>query len=163
MSDIELDQKAKPSGFKSYKRIFNYADRNTWILYSVSFTAAIIAGAALPLMDLIFGKREVAKYSIYLVYLFIAKFFLVYVHTVAASTAAIRATKALRLDFLQSLLRQDTSYFDSKKDGSPSVKVTTNGNIITNGISEKLSVIVQSCATFVVAFAVAFRCNAQEV
>lgn len=101
--------------------------------------------------------------SIYLVYLFIAKFFLVYVHTVAASTAAIRATKALRLDFLQSLLRQDTSYFDSKKDGSPSVKVTTNGNIITNGISEKLSVIVQSCATFVVAFAVAFRCNAQEV
>ncbi|KAM5458261.1 putative ABC-type xenobiotic transporter [Microsporum audouinii] len=156
MSDIELDQKAKPPRFKSYKRIFNYADRNTWILYSVSFTAVIIAGAALPLMDLIFGKREVAKYSIYLVYLFIAKFFLVYVHTVAASTAAIRATKALRLDFLQSLLRQDTSYFDSKKDGSPSVKVTTNGNIITNGISEKLSVFVQSCATFVAAFAVAF-------
>ncbi|EEQ28875.1 multidrug resistance protein 1 [Microsporum canis CBS 113480] len=141
MSDLELDQKAKPSGFKSYKRIFNYADRNTWILYSVSFTAAIIAGAALPLMDLIFGKREGAKYSIYLVYLFIAKFFLVYVHTVAASTAAIRATKALRLDFLQSLLRQDTSYFDSKKDGLPSVKVTTNGNIITNGISEKLTLI----------------------
>ncbi|KAM5474845.1 putative ABC-type xenobiotic transporter [Microsporum ferrugineum] len=149
MSDIELDQKSKPSGFKSYKRIFNYADRNIWILYSVSFTAAIIAGAALPLMDLIFG-------NIYLVYLFIAKFLLVYVHTVAASTAAIRATKALRLDFLQSLLRQDTSYFDSKKDGSPSVKVTRNGNIITNGISEKLSVFVQSCATFVAAFAVAF-------
>lgn len=31
-----------------------------------------------------------------------------------------------------------------------------NGNIITNGISEKLSVFIQSCATFVAAFAVAF-------
>lgn len=57
---------------------------------------------------------------------------------------------------MQSLLRQDASYFDSNKDGSPSVKVTMNGNIITNGISEKLSVFIQSCATFVAAFAVAF-------
>ncbi|KAF3479555.1 multidrug resistance protein 1 [Arthroderma uncinatum] len=175
MTDIELDQKANPTGLKSYKRISNYADRKTWILYCVSFTSAIAAGSALPSMDLVFGKfvttfnnfaigavspgsyrREVAKYSLYLVYLFILKFILVYIHTVAASIAAIRATKSLRLDFLRSLLRQDTSYFDSKKDGSPSVKVTANGNIITNGISEKLSIFVQSCATFVAAFAVAF-------
>jgi ATP-binding cassette subfamily B (MDR/TAP) protein 1 len=94
--------------------------------------------------------------SLYLVYLFIAKFALVYIHTVTASIAAIRATKALRLDFLQSLLRQDMSYFDSKDAGSPSVKVTTNGNLVTNGISEKLAVFVQSCATFVAAFVVAF-------
>ncbi len=94
--------------------------------------------------------------SLYFVYLFIAKFFLVYIHTVGVSIAAIRATKALRLDFLQSLLRQDMSYFDSKEAGSPSVKVTTNGNSVTNGISEKLSIFVQSCATFVAAFVVAF-------
>lgn len=78
--------------------------------------------------------------SLYLVYLFIAKFVLVYIHTAAASIAAIRATKALRLDFLHSLMRQDMSYFDSNAAGSPSVKVT-------NGLSEKLSVFVQSCAT----------------
>ncbi|EFQ97875.1 multidrug resistance protein 1 [Nannizzia gypsea CBS 118893] len=175
MPDIEFDKGAKPSGFKSYRRIFRYADRKTWVLYSISFFAAIIGGLALPLMDLVFGKfvtifnsfangtigsesyvREVSKYSLYLVSLFLAKFFLVYIHTLTASIAAIRATKALRLDFMQSLLRQDTSYFDSNKDGSPSVKVTMNGNIVTNGISEKLSVFIQSCATFVAAFAVAF-------
>ncbi|KAF7553108.1 hypothetical protein G7Z17_g3861 [Cylindrodendrum hubeiense] len=164
-----------PSGFKSYMRIFKFADRTSWILYSVAFAAAIAAGAALPLMDLVFGKfvmtfnnfaigavspddymTEVSRYSLYFVYLFIAKFFLVYIHTVCVSTAAIRATKALRLDFLQSLLRQDMSYFDSEDTGSPSVKVTTNGNLVTSGISEKLSIFIQSCSTFVVAFIVAF-------
>ncbi|KAL9051419.1 MAG: hypothetical protein Q9162_006026 [Coniocarpon cinnabarinum] len=94
--------------------------------------------------------------SLYFVYLAIAKFCLVYIHSVAVSIAAIRATKALRLDFLQSLLRQDMSYFDSKAAESPSVKGTTNGNHVTNGISEKLSIFVQSCATFVAAFVVAF-------
>ncbi|KAF7183724.1 hypothetical protein CNMCM7691_004074 [Aspergillus felis] len=184
MSDMEKNQELKPdggedepkpSGFKSYMRIFKYADRTSWILYSLAIAAAIAAGAALPLMDLIFGKfvttfnnfalgvvgpddymREVSKYALYLVYLFIAKSVLVYIHTVAASIAAIRTTKALRLDFLQSLLRQDMAYFDSKGAGSPSVKVTTNGNLVTSGISEKLSVFVQSCATFVAAFVVAF-------
>lgn len=65
MSDIEKNQElkpdgaedeSKPSGFKSYMRIFNYADRPSWILYSVAFAAAIAAGSALPLMDLVFGK-----------------------------------------------------------------------------------------------------------
>ncbi|TVY41644.1 Sophorolipid transporter [Lachnellula subtilissima] len=171
------EPKPKPSGhgFKSYIRIFSYADQASWILYFAAFAAAIAAGSATPLMNLIFGKfvttfnnfalglvapddymREVSKYALYFVYLFIAKFFLVYTHSVCVSIAAIRATKALRLDFLRNLLRQDMNYFDSKEAGSPSVKVTTNGNLVTNGISERLSILVQSCSTFVAAFVVAF-------
>lgn len=71
--------------------------------------------------------NKVEYFTLYFVYLFIAKFVLVYVFSLGASIAAIRTTKALRLDFLQSLLRQDISFFDSKEGGSPSVKVTTNG------------------------------------
>ncbi|DAA76434.1 TPA_exp: putative ABC multidrug transporter [Trichophyton benhamiae CBS 112371] len=157
----EIDQGAMGSGFKSYRRIFRYADRKAWFLYSISFLAAIIGGSALPLMDLVFGKfvttfnnfangsissesyiQEVSKYSLYLVYLFLAKFFLVYIHTLAASVAAIRATKALRLEFMQSLLRQDASYFDSNKDGSPSVKVTMNAAFaVAFGVQWKLTLI----------------------
>lgn len=144
-------------------------------MYAISFIAAIAAGTALPFLDLIFGKfvttfnsfatgalspadymSQVEKYTLYFVYLFAAKFALVYIHTVGVSIAAIRTTKALRLDFLQSLLRQDMTFFDSKEGGSPSVKVTTNGNLVNNGISEKLSITIQSCSTFVAAFAVAF-------
>ncbi|KAB8067427.1 ABC transporter type 1, transmembrane domain-containing protein [Aspergillus leporis] len=164
-----------PSGFKSYLRISNYADRTSWLLYAVSFIATLAFGTTLPLMDLVFGKfvttfnnfaigavgpdeykDQVSHYTLYYVYLFIAKFFLVYIHSLAASVGAIRATKALRVHFLQSLLRQDVSFFESKETGSPAAKVTMNGNLVTNGISEKLSDFVQSCATFIAAFVVAF-------
>ncbi|GAM88248.1 hypothetical protein ANO11243_062810 [Dothideomycetidae sp. 11243] len=67
-----------------------------------------------------------------------------------------RYSTVLRVDFLRSLLRQDMTYFDSKAGGSPSVQATHNGNLVTSGISEKLSLFVQSCATFVTAFIVAF-------
>ncbi|KAI8669813.1 Leptomycin B resistance protein pmd1 [Fusarium sp. Ph1] len=165
----------KPSGFASYIRIFSYVDRSSWALYSTAFIAAIGAGAALPLMNLVFGRfvttfngfasggvspddymAEVSRYALYFIYLFIARFLLIYTHTVLVSIGAIRATKALRMDFLQSLLRQDMTFFDSEEAGSPSVKVTTNGNLVTNGISERLTVFVQSCSTFVAAFVVAF-------
>ncbi|KAM0240144.1 hypothetical protein ACHAP5_008064 [Fusarium lateritium] len=155
----------KPSGFASYIRIFSYVDRIGWALYSTAFIAAIGAGVALPLMNLVFGKfvttfnnfasggmssddymSEVSRYA----------FSLIYIHTVFVSIGAIRATKALRMDFLQSLLRQDMTFFDSEETGSPSVKVTNNGNLVTNGISERLTVFIQSCSTFVAAFAVAF-------
>ena len=88
MADMEKSEPAgtevepNPSGFKSYMRILRYADRTSCILYSVALAAAIVAGAALPLMDLVFGKfvttfnnfamgvvgpddymREVSKYS----------------------------------------------------------------------------------------------------
>jgi hypothetical protein len=77
--------------------------------------------------------NQVESFTLYFVYLFIAKFVLVYVYSLGASIAAIRTTKALRLDFLQSLLRQDISFFDSSEGGSPSVKVTTNGYDMLDG------------------------------
>jgi len=144
------------------------------MLYAMSVVAAIAAGTALPIMDIIFGKfvttfnnfaigalsssaymNQVEQYTLYFVYLFIAKFVLTYVYTLGASVAAIRTTKALRLDFLQSLLRQDMTFFDSKEGGSPSVKVTTSGNHVNNGISDKLLLLIQAISTMVSAFIIA--------
>lgn len=48
------------------------------------------------------------------------------------------------------------TYFDSNDTGSPSIKVTTNGNLVNNSISDKLSQTIASVSTFVAAFAVAF-------
>ncbi|GJC88390.1 hypothetical protein ColLi_11228 [Colletotrichum liriopes] len=38
--------------------------------------------------------------------------------------------------------------------GSLSIKVTTNGNNVTNGVAERLFVFIQSCSTFVAVFIV---------
>ncbi|PZC95879.1 MdlB, ABC-type multidrug transport system, ATPase and permease component [Pyrenophora tritici-repentis] len=162
----------------SYIRIFKYADRTSWILNIIAAIAAIAAGTLLPLLDLIFGKfvssfngfatgsmtpakyrSEVNKYTLYLVYLFIAKFLLVYIHSTLMSIAAIRTTKALRMDFLKHILRQNIAYFDSEEAASVSAQVTTNCNNVNNGISEKLSLTIQGVSTFVSAFVVAFAVN----
>lgn len=87
------------------KRVFQYADRKSWALNIVAFVAAIAAGSLLPLMDLVFGKfvttftgfatgattpaqyrSEVTKFTLYFIYLFIAKFSLVYIHSVSTIT-----------------------------------------------------------------------------
>lgn len=70
--------------------------------------------------------------------------------------SAIRTTKALRIDFLQATLRQNIAFFDSADAGSTSVQVTTNGNLVSQGISEKLTLTVQGLSTFISAFVVAF-------
>jgi ATP-binding cassette subfamily B (MDR/TAP) protein 1 len=155
--------------------VFSYADQRSWILNIVAFFAAIGAGAVLPLMDLIFGKfvttfvrfstgvltpaqyrSEVNKYTLYFLYLFLAKFCLFYTHSVLISIAAIRTTKALRVDFVRATLRQNVAYFDSAESGSVTSQVTTSSNNVNSGISEKLTLTIQGLSTFVTAFVIAF-------
>ncbi|KAH7113669.1 hypothetical protein B0J13DRAFT_656928, partial [Dactylonectria estremocensis] len=164
----------KDSGFKYYLRVFTYNDLRGWILNVVAFVAMIAAGTLLPIMDIVFGKSinafndfvngklspagyrsEVGKYSLYFVYLFVAKFVLTYLWTMLVSIAAIRTTMALRIDFVQQTLRQEVSFFDSPSS-SISGQITTNGNLINHGISERLGLIITGLSTFITAFIVAF-------
>ena len=151
----------------SSQRVFTYADRWSWLLNIISFLAAIGAGTLLPLMDLVFGKfvttftafgtgaisgaqyrSQLNKYTLYFIYLFVAKFLLVYIHSTTISISAIRTTRALRTHFLESTLRQEIAFFDAADGGSVTSQVTTNGNNVNTGISEKLSLTVQGVTTF---------------
>ncbi|WAO87154.1 Hypothetical protein NCS54_00445400 [Fusarium falciforme] len=164
----------KDTSFKYYLRIFTYNDRFGWILNSIAFIAMICAGTLLPIMDIVFGKfinvfndfvsgelspagyrKEIAKYSLYFVYLFIGRFVLTYIWTILVSIAAIKTTKALRVDFVKSTLRQEVAFFDSPASSVPG-QITTNGNLINQGISEKLGLTIAGMSTFVTAFIVAF-------
>ena len=62
----------------------------------------------------------------------------------------------MRIKLLERTLAQDISYFDSPEFGSISSLVTTSGNFVNQGISEKLGLLVQAVSTFVAAFVVAF-------
>ncbi|KAL3441309.1 ATP-binding cassette multidrug transport protein [Aspergillus insuetus] len=162
-------------GFKSYLRIFSYADSFGWTLNALALVGAIGAGSALPLMDLLFGKMlttfndlatgqsspekfrdDLDGFVLYFVYLFIGKFALVYLWTLSISISSLRTTKALRTAFLTRLLQQPISFFDASLSGSPVTHVTTNANLINNGTSEKLGFVLQGTATFVAAFIIAF-------
>ncbi|KAL4795058.1 ATP-binding cassette multidrug transport protein [Aspergillus venezuelensis] len=162
-------------GFRSYVRVFSYTDPFGWMLNIFALIGAIGAGSALPLMDVLFGRmlttfnylatgqrsptefRSDLNYIVlYFVYLFLGKFALVYLWTLSISTSSLRTTKSLRIAFMTRLLQQDMSFFDSNLGGSPVVQVTTNANLVNQGISEKLGFVLQGSFTFIAAFIVAF-------
>ncbi|KAK0612578.1 ABC transporter type 1, transmembrane domain-containing protein [Bombardia bombarda] len=141
----------------------------------VALVCMIGAGVLLPLMDLVFGRfvtvfnnfitgaagadefrSGINEYTLYFVYLFVAKFVFTYGWATLLSTNAIRTTRSLRIDFIRQTLRQEIAFFDSSEAGSISGHVTTNANLVNQGISEKLGLAITAMVTFFAAFVVAF-------
>ncbi|KAL8842382.1 MAG: hypothetical protein Q9176_002771 [Flavoplaca citrina] len=181
-----MDEKSEPlkattngedkpqSGFKYLLKVFQYADSRTRAMYAVAFVGAIVSGAAMPLMTIVFGsfttqfsdfsagtispdafKREVNSLVLYFIYLFVGRFVITYCANVLVTISAIRMTKALRRAFLASILRKEIWYFDLQNSGSIATQVTTNGNKVTQGTGDKLLNAVTALATFFGAFIVA--------
>jgi ATP-binding cassette subfamily B (MDR/TAP) protein 1 len=167
------DEDKKGAGLSSYWRVFAYTDTTGWILNSIALIAAIASGALLPLMNLVFGKTvttftdfgtgklspadfrsQTSSWTLWFIYLFIGRFCLTYIWTIALNISALRTTKSMRIDFLRQTLRQDIAFFDQSSNGAIAIQITTNGNLVNVGIAEKLGLAVQGTATFVAAFAV---------
>ncbi|KAJ3473257.1 hypothetical protein NLG97_g10417 [Lecanicillium saksenae] len=167
-------EKENDGSFKYYLRVFQYNDTKGWIINAIACLCMIASGTALPLMDVVFGsyvnvfndfvagtlspagyRKQVSHYALYFIYLFIGKFVLTYIWTVAVSITSIRVVKKMRVDFVRQTLRQEIPFFDAPSS-SISSQITTNGNLITNGIAEKLGITIQALSTFVAAFVVAF-------
>ena len=74
----------------------------------------------------------------------------------AFTITATRATRAIRQDFIRSLLRQDISYFDTCTPGSVATSISNNADMIHTGLAEKVGVIIQGLAMLTSAFVVAF-------
>ena len=71
-------------------------------------------------------KDNVDHFVLWFVYLFVARFIIVYVANTSVSIAAIRTTRNIRRAFLESTLRKEVWYFDQQDKGSISTQVTTS-------------------------------------
>ncbi|KAL4944172.1 hypothetical protein BDV06DRAFT_188011 [Aspergillus oleicola] len=161
-------------GFKDFVRIFHYADRLSMFLYVLSFICAIGSGAAMPLMTIVFGQfaskfaafaggsndpRDfesiVSEFVLWFIYLFVGRFVVTLVATFAITVSGIRTSRALRQAYFEHLLRTEIWYYDTSKDSSPAVQISTNATRINQGIAEKLVLIVQGLSMFFSAFIVA--------
>lgn len=158
----------------AWQRIFSFSEPADWLLNGISVAAACGSGVSLSLIQLVFGgfvgvisdfqleistpsefMKEVTKYALWFVYIFIARFCLSYMFMVCMTISGTRITRTIRYRFLESTLSQEIAYFDSGDGGSVTAKVTTNGNQIQQGICEKLGFTVQAIATFISAIAIA--------
>ncbi|THY33595.1 multidrug resistance protein 3 [Aureobasidium pullulans] len=140
-----------------------------------AFLAACGAGAAMPLMTVVFGSsvnhlnkfgsqeqstrsfsEAMTRNALWFLYLFIGRLVLIYIYTALLSLTSIRLTKAIRKAYVRSILRQDISYLDSFSTEALASTISGNTDVIENLIGDKLGSVVMTAATIVTAFAVAF-------
>ncbi|CAI6341976.1 unnamed protein product [Periconia digitata] len=171
---VESDEaESKQTSRGSYLRIFTYTTPLDATLYTLGLLAAVVVGAALPLMTLVFGAstaelnrqasgqaaprftQNINRLVLYFVYLFVARFVVGYVGTLLVCVAAANTCARLRREFLERLVRQDVGFFDGEGRGSVATQVTTNGNRINQGVAEKLYTCVQGISLFFSGFIVA--------
>ncbi|KAL4911945.1 P-loop containing nucleoside triphosphate hydrolase protein [Aspergillus aurantiobrunneus] len=174
MNAVDPQPPGKKPGFNDFVRIFHYADRLSVFLNILSFICAVASGAAMPLMTIVFGEFAskfaafaggstdpsdfqdiVNEFVLWFIYLFVGRFVVSLTATLAITVSGIRTTRALRQAYFEHLLRTEIWYYDTAKDSSPAVQISTNATRINQGIAEKLVLIIQGLAMFFSSFIVA--------
>lgn len=95
-------------------------------------------------------------FSLYFVYLGIARFILSYTYNTLMTYTAYRIVRNIRHAYLKAALSQEVAYFDLASGGSIATQATSNGRMIQGGIAEKLGLTFQGLSAFITAFIVAF-------
>lgn len=176
-AEILKRQIVTPELKKGVGVIYRYSSRNDKIILAVSAVCAIASGAALPLMTVIFGNLqrtfqdyftaggrqsydafvgELTKYVLYFVYLAIGEFVVTYICTVGFIYTGEHISAKIREHYLESCMRQNIGFFDKLGAGEVTTRITSDTNLIQDGISEKVSLTLAALATFVTAFVIGF-------
>ena len=99
---------------------------------------------------------ELAKFTLYFVYLGIAMFITTYVSTVGFIYTGEHVTRKIREQYLAAIMRQNIGFFDKLGAGEVTTRITSETNQIQDGISEKVAITLTSLSTFITAFVIGF-------
>ncbi|KAH8807174.1 P-loop containing nucleoside triphosphate hydrolase protein [Xylogone sp. PMI_703] len=147
------------------------------LLYGAGTLAAVGSGTVLPLMTLIFGnfvsvftdfaldripssefRSKIDHYTLYFIYMFIAKLGCTYIYMVLFSIVAANINSALRRRYLHVVLHESITYHETTlTSGQVSLALSTNSNAIRSGLAEKFGLSLKSASTVVAAFVVALH------
>ncbi|KAL9032303.1 MAG: hypothetical protein Q9180_006582, partial [Flavoplaca navasiana] len=144
----------------------------------VGVLAAMAAGVPFPLLGILFGelvdelnKASCAKSQdhgvgnlqasvnakvILIVYVSIANFFAIYVHTGCFSLFGERLVRRMRENYFRGLLRQEIAFFDNLPAGDVASCLTSDIETIRSGTSEKVGIVISSFSYLVGAYIVSF-------
>jgi ATP-binding cassette, subfamily B (MDR/TAP), member 1 len=158
-----------------WKTLYRYGTRNDFLIMSVSATCAIAAGAAMPLMTIIFGNltgtfngfsqgsvskaefnHTVTHMVLYFLYLGIAEFITIYISTVGFIYTGEHISGKIRAHYLEACVRQNIGFFDKLGSGEVTTRITADTNLVQDGISEKVGLTLNAVSTFITAFVIGF-------
>ncbi|KAG4257781.1 hypothetical protein FPRO03_13667 [Fusarium proliferatum] len=166
----------KEPTFQDYMRVFKYASKWDLLAYTVGVIASIGVGITLPLLNIVFGqfaskfsdyagtetlpgdefRSKLSELCLYLLGLFLGRLVLGYINNFAFRMTGVRITSAIRQDYFTALFSQSVHVLDSMPPGYATTIITTTGNTLQLGISEKLGVFVEYNATMIASIIVAF-------
>lgn len=95
--------------------------------------------------------------TLYIIYLFIAKLFLIYISMYSFRRVGTRLSAKMRLLYLRALFNQSVSQLDLLPSGEAANLITGGANTLQMGITDKVSIFLQCLALIVGSIAVAFK------
>ena len=158
-----------------YTKLYQYANQGDILLMLLGTLCAMINGAALPLMTIAFGdilnafifyvptadgkaalEKSANESVLFFVWIGIAAFVASYGQLCFWMIAGERQTKRIRHLYFSAILRQDIGWFDANSTGALTSRMIGDTATIQEGISEKISLMVQFLTTFIAGFVIAF-------
>ncbi|WEW55888.1 ABC multidrug transporter mdr4 [Emydomyces testavorans] len=139
--------------------------------------AAIGAGIPFPLLGILFGKlvddlnasncvkqqqdpqhlqAGINAKVLQVIYVSVANFVFMYIHTGCWSLVGERLVRRLRTRYFHSLLRQEAAYMDTLPSGHVTTRLVSDIEVIQAGTSEKVGLFIGTISYCVAAFVVAF-------
>ncbi|CCD54212.1 hypothetical protein ACHAO1_005740 [Botrytis cinerea] len=155
--------------------LYRYSTTNDLIIMVISAICSIAAGAALPLMTVIFGQlagtfadyfagestrasfdHTINHMVLYFIYLAIAEFTTIYISTVGFIYVGEHISGKIRAQYLAACLRMNIGFYDKLGSGEITTRITADTNLVQDGISEKVGLTINALATFFTAFVIGF-------
>ncbi|KAJ5527188.1 ABC multidrug transporter mdr1 [Penicillium frequentans] len=162
----------------SFFGLYRYASKLDLFIIAISALCAIVAGAAMPLFTILFGSlasafqgieqktisydsfvHELDKNVLYFIYLGIAEFVTVYVSMVGFIYTGGQVTQKIRENYLKAILRQNIAYFDQLGAGELTTRITSDTNLIQDGVSQKTGI----CTSTIVALTLVMGVGSQFI
>jgi ATP-binding cassette subfamily B (MDR/TAP) protein 1 len=101
-------------------------------------------------------SSHISRFTLYFVYLAIGEFVFVYISTVGFYHTGERIIRNLRRAYLEAIIRQNMAFFDHLSAGEVTTRITSDMDLIQEGITSKISLSLTAAATFTTAFVIAF-------
>ncbi|KAM6494368.1 multidrug resistance protein 1 [Amanita muscaria] len=170
----------------SISELFRFSTKFELLLDFIGLVCAAAAGAAQPLMTLLFGNltqdfvsfgivlntspNDAAKISAaaaafrhsasldatYLVFIGVGIFVCTYIYMATWVYTGEVNARRVRENYLRAILRQEIAYFDKVGAGEVATRIQTDTHLVQQGISEKVALIVSFLSAFVTGFVLAY-------
>ncbi|PVU93737.1 hypothetical protein BB561_003074 [Smittium simulii] len=131
------------------------ADGILFPLFSIFFSKILVA-FAIP--DLEEQKKETNKYALIFLIIAIITFFAVSTRTVFFNFGSIRLSHKLRYDLFNTIICQESEYFDKKENGTGAIttRLSSEPENIQKFGAESLPMIISSCTSLITGVCIAF-------